>query len=172
MEIWKDIQGYEDIYQVSNLGKVKSKDFYRNGKSGYLKKYKGKILKGHINNLGYVCFDLYKDGFRKNIKGHILVALHFVDGYQEGLWVNHKDGNKQNNEYKNLEWCTPKENSIHAFETRLIVRQGEVVLHLSTGIFYESIRQAYRSGLINCSRSHFQKQLRGNLENRTLFKVV
>jgi hypothetical protein len=172
MEIWKDIEEYEEIYQISNFGKVKSKDFFRNGKSGYLKKYKGKLLKGHINNLGYLCFDLYKDGFRKNIKSHSLVAFHFVHGYKKGLWVNHVDGNKQNNHFSNLEWCTAKQNSIHAFDTRLIVKKGEIVLHLITGIFYESIRQAHRSGLINCSRSQFQKQLRGNLENKTFFKVV
>jgi len=171
-ETWKDIKGYEELYQISNFGKVRSKDNYRNGKGGFLKLYKGKLLNGHINNIGYVCFDIYKDGIRKNIKAHYLVSFHFVEGFKKGLWINHKDGNKTNNVYSNLEWCTAKENSLHAFKNRLIVRHGKIVLNLRNGIYYESIRDAYRSTIHNCSRSHFQKQLKQVIQNNTDFVVV
>lgn len=168
MEIWKDVKGFEGLYQVSNLGRVKSYDFYRNGN----KLYKGKILKGHINNVGYLCFDLYKDKKRKNLKCHRLVAENFIECEDKELWINHKDGNKLNNHFSNLEWVTPKENSIHAFDRRLIVKKGKIVIDLNTGIFYESIRQAYRHYSFNFSRSYFQNQLKGKIENKTDFKLV
>ena len=104
-EIWKDIEGYEGIYQVSNLGCVKALNYKRTGKE--------KILKQR-NKRGYCCVGLYKDGKQKWCLVHRLVAFAFVDGYTEGLVVNHKDENKQNNAWTNLEWCTQQENVQHS----------------------------------------------------------
>lgn len=110
MEEWKDIIGYEDYYQISNYGNV------RNKKTNYLYKLTD------INNIGYKRITL-----RNPIKRffvHRLVALHFCDGYKEGLVVNHKDGNKTNNYFKNLEWVTRSENDLHAFKNNLRQIQG------------------------------------------------
>lgn len=101
-EIWKDIQGYEGLYMVSNLGRVKSLNYRRSGKES--------ILKYNIEKNGYLSVALYKDKKIKRHKIHRLVALAFVDGYEEGLVVNHKDENKKNNTWTNLEWVTSQYN--------------------------------------------------------------
>lgn len=105
MEIWKDIVGYEDNYQISNYGNVKNK-------------ITGKILIGDKNSIGYRRVILYQPK-KKRFFVHRLVALHFVDGYKENLVINHIDGNKENNHYKNLEWVTRSENDLHAFRLGL-----------------------------------------------------
>lgn len=75
---------------------------------------KGRILKPSINPRGYRMVNFIINGKRKGFSVHTLVARAFCDGYRKGLIVNHIDGNKLNNYYKNLEWVTYKENSIHA----------------------------------------------------------
>lgn len=105
MEVWKGIEGYEGYYQVSNFGNVK------NVKTN-------KMLIGDINNIGYRRVILYSPK-KKRFFIHRLVALNFCDGYSNDLVVNHKDGNKLNNHYKNLEWVTRSENDLHAEITGL-----------------------------------------------------
>lgn len=104
-EIWKQIKDYEGYYEVSSLGRV------RNSQTG-------KVLIGDTNNLGYRRVILYNPE-KKRFFVHRLVALHFCDGYQEDLVVNHKDGNKLNNRADNLEWVTHSENDRHAFKLNL-----------------------------------------------------
>jgi hypothetical protein len=172
MNNWKDIEGYEGLYQVNNQGQVKSLKRERICKNGSVKIYHEKFLNGFVNNIGYLCFDLYNDSGRKNIKAHFLVASNFCEGYSSGLVVNHKDGNKVNNHYSNLEWITQKENAIHAFKNRIHIIYGFTVIHIQTGIFFESMGDAFRSGLVLCSLSHFKKQLNGSKENKTDFLVI
>lgn len=88
MEIWKDIKDYEGLYQVSNLGRVKSKR---------------KILKA-INS-EYLKVGLSKNGVQKTLTIHRLVAQAFIDNPNDYNFVNHKDENKHNNNLNNLEWC-------------------------------------------------------------------
>ena len=102
-EIWKDIAGYEGLYQVSNLGKVRSLRYKNRDEVKEL------YLKPH--NRGYLQVELHKDGVRKMFTVHRLVAMAFVNGYADGLIVNHIDENKQNNAAANLEWCTSLYNS-------------------------------------------------------------
>ena len=107
-EIWKDIQGFEGKYQVSNLGRVRSLDRTIIDKAGRVHHTRGMILKDSINKgRGYYRVSL-SDGHRNytHIEVHRLVALHFVPGYKEGLVVNHKNENKTDNRAENLEWCT------------------------------------------------------------------
>lgn len=109
-EIWKDIEGYEGEYQISNLGRVKSlpkKCF--NGKGYFIKA--GRILKPIQDKKGYLNVWL-----RKNIfKVHRLVAMTFIPNPDNLPQVNHKDGNKTNNKVINLEWVTDGENLLHAY---------------------------------------------------------
>ena len=113
-EIWKDIYFIEDgvewdyrgLYQVSNLGKIKSLK-NDNAKNQYKDV---SILKPHKNNKGYLSIVLYNNNKRKVFMLHRIVAHMFCDGCCDGLVVNHKDENPSNNYYENLEWTTQKEN--------------------------------------------------------------
>ena len=102
MEDWRDIRGYEGLYQVSNLGRVKS--------LGNNKSKKEKILKPYLNKDGYSLINLYKKGKIKNFQVHRLVAEAFIPNVNNYLQVNHKDENRTNNKVDNLEWCTHKYN--------------------------------------------------------------
>lgn len=113
-EIWKDIVGYEGYYQVSSHGRIKSLERYVKHVFGE-RINKERIRKQAIGNSGYYFVPLSKFGINKSKDIHRLVAIHFVDGYNEGLIVNHKDGNRLNNYYENLEWVTPRENNLHSF---------------------------------------------------------
>ena len=104
-----------------------------------------KILKQHLNKQGYYVYaaSLGKRGKNKIIKIHRAVALMFVEGYKKGLVVNHKDGDKTNNLYTNLEWVTLKENSVHAVEHDLITNRKSIICNQTKQIF-KSIDDAKR----------------------------
>ncbi len=112
MEEWKDI-GYEGLYQVSNFGRVKSLERVISGK-----KYKEKILTCR-NKHGYPVVALCKDGAHKFVRVHRIVAQTFIENPLSLPEVNHLDGNKNNNRVTNLEWCTGRDNKIHAWVTGL-----------------------------------------------------
>lgn len=108
-EIWKDIEGYEGLYQVSNLGRVRSLP---------RRTTKGKILKTFIDYAGYEIVTLCNTN-KKNpsckFRVHRLVAQAFITNPNELPQVNHIDGNKLNNSAENLEWVTAKENINHRY---------------------------------------------------------
>lgn len=103
-EIWKDIKGYEGLYQISNLGRVKS---LGNGNSN---KSKLKIMKTTLNHKGYPMISLCKDGVSKKFSVHRLVAEAFIPNPDNLPQVNHIDEVKTNNRIDNLEWCTAEYN--------------------------------------------------------------
>jgi hypothetical protein len=103
--IWKDIPDYEDLYQVSECGKVKSIERPHN----YRGVKKEKILKPCLNEFGYEVVNLWKDGVGKNYKVHRLV-MYAHSHVETELTVNHIDENKRNNHISNLEYCTSAEN--------------------------------------------------------------
>lgn len=100
MEEWRDIEGYEGLYQVSNLGRVK------NVKTG-------KTLKGRDNGRGYLLVGLCKNGKCHNHRVHRLVACAFIPNPNNLPEVNHKDENTGNNRVDNLEWCDRKYNNLY-----------------------------------------------------------
>lgn len=102
MELWKDIQGFEGLYQVSNLGNVRSLNWRRTGQVKEL------FLKKH--NRGYLQVELTNGKIKKTFMVHRLVALHFVVGYQKGYVVNHINENKTDNRAENLEWLSESAN--------------------------------------------------------------
>lgn len=103
-EVWKDIEGYEGLYQISNLGRVK-------------RVATGKVLKGGKDKDGYLMVKLYKNNIRSNKKIHRLVAEAFIPNPENKPQVNHADENKTNNSLDNLEWMTAKENINHGTHT-------------------------------------------------------
>lgn len=107
-EIWKDIKGYEGLYQVSNLGRIKS---FRRGKRAYCPtEY---ILKNSITDKGYCMVTLYNNTKREKFLVHRLVAEAFIPNPNSMPHINHIDENKTNNCVNNLEWCTPQYNNCY-----------------------------------------------------------
>jgi hypothetical protein len=116
MENWKDIKGYEGLYQISDNGTVKGLERVLKYNATKTKIWKEKTIKTIVDHLGYCRVSLCKNGTVKAAKIHRLVAEAFLQG--EGH-INHIDGNKQNNHFSNLEFCTSRENLRHAFTTGL-----------------------------------------------------
>lgn len=115
-EIWKDVEGYEGLYQVSNLGNVRGLDrVRRNGKSHSQQCFqKGKLLKPAIQkSVGYKFVVLSKQGKTKGFRVHRLVAKAFIPNPNNYPCINHKDENKTNNSVENLEWCTVRYNNMY-----------------------------------------------------------
>ena len=121
MEVWKD---YDEFYQVSSFGNVRSKDSVVKSTWGgeYFKP--GRLLKQNDNGQGYLQVQLCYNGKCKTERVHRLVAIVFIDNPLRLPKVNHKDTNKRNNAVNNLEWCTQLENVLHAKVNGLMV-QGE-----------------------------------------------
>lgn len=114
MEIWKDVAGYEGLYQVSNHGRVRSLDRYVPHKTFGQKFCKGHIMATHVTNSGYLCVNLCKDNKYTSYDVHRLVAIAFLNVDDvNGLEVNHIDENKKNNRADNLEWVTKSQNNRH-----------------------------------------------------------
>ena len=160
IEEWRDIEGYEGYYQVSNYGQVRSLDRWRNsGTGGYM--HKGRILKQEISNCGYYMVTLSVDGRCKRYSVHRLVAQAFIPNLEYKEQVNHIDGEKSNNTVENLEWNTQSENTIHAFSNGLMVpnTKGRKVYCFETGKTYMSIAQAGRE--LNIDHSHIGRVCKG-----------
>ena len=114
-EIWVEVTGFPN-YEVSNRGRIKSKDTTLKRKSGYVYKH-GKMLNGSQYK-GYVTIKLVNGDIRVNKYLHRIVAEHFIENPLNKPYINHIDNNPMNNDADNLEWCTPKEN------TAWMVKQG------------------------------------------------
>lgn len=114
MEAWKDVIGYEGIYQVSNTGKVKRIGAYKNqhGREWI----SNRILKPATKSNGYMFVGLSKDNKVSSKHIHRLVAEAFIPNPFNKPTVNHKDGNKSNNTVENLEWVTYLENNMHSIK--------------------------------------------------------
>ena len=107
VEIWKDVEGYEGLYQISNLGRLKS----------FHKSSEGRIVSVENSTGWYLSFPLTCENVQKTHRIHRLVAEHFLPRKEGQTQVNHKDLNKQNNVVSNLEWVTPTENMNHVVKT-------------------------------------------------------
>ena len=110
VEVWKDIRDYENLYQGSNLGRVRSLDRWVKGPNSSIRFCKGRILKPCTTKDGYLLVNLCKNGKVKSFLVHRLVAEAFIDNTDNLPQVNHKDENKLNNNAENLEWCSSSYN--------------------------------------------------------------
>lgn len=120
-EFWRDIPGFEQEYQASSFGRMRSLDRYVNTKINNNEKVlkKGKILIPHKNIHGYYRINLKQ----KKYSVHRLVAETFLENPNNYPCVNHKDGNKLNNNVDNLEWCTRSANTKHAYKLGLLKKR-------------------------------------------------
>ena len=153
-EIWKDIKGYEGLYQVSSLGRVKSLS---------RKTTKGKILKQtrFRNYLGVI---LSKNNIKKVRNVHRLVAETFIPNPNNYPQVNHKDENPRNNSVSNLEWCTSSYNINYGNRNNKVSSKlGKRVLCIETGIIYNSTMDAISAlrGFNNYTQGHIADCCRG-----------
>ncbi|EHI69001.1 NUMOD4 domain-containing protein [Streptococcus ictaluri] len=117
MEEWRTVKGYEGVYEISNTGKIRSLDRLITCSDGRNVFYKGIELKYSLNKDGYCVVALCKNGTQKSAHIHRLVAEAFIKKNRQNLEVNHIDENKENNNAKNLEWVTRKENCNHGTRT-------------------------------------------------------
>lgn len=183
-EIWKDIEGYEGLYQVSNLGRIKSlPKFHRTNKNyssiGYLSKEK--ILKNACDNAGkgYLYVNLGRNG---RIKVHRAVAMAFIPNPNNYKEVNHIDGNPKNNNANNLEWVTHQENCLH-YTYKLGQHSGQFKMKKVKIINkynqntkeFESITQAVRwirehTKYFKASESNANKVI--NRDNKTMYGYI
>ena len=146
-EVWKDVVGYEGLYQVSDRGNVYSVE--RLNSRGY--KIGGRIMKPNYRRDGYLTVDLHSNGKRRTKKIHRLVAEAFIPNPNNLPEVNHMDENKTNNELSNLEWCTRKHNNNHGtiIERSAQARSKKVrAVNVETGevLTFSSVSEAGRKG--------------------------
>jgi hypothetical protein len=173
-EIWKDIENYENLYQVSNFGNVRRLPVIINAMSrwGTIRKmkFKGKNIKTcHKSGSGYPIVSLCKNGVSKIYSVHRLVAKAFIENVNNLPQVNHKDGNKINNNFNNLEWVSKSDNMLHSFhELKNQKINRKKVIDTSTGIVYESILDLSKK--LNIKYTTIARKLAGTLKNNTNIK--
>lgn len=138
-EKWRDIAGYEGLYQISNLGRVKSLN--------YARQHKSSIKSLQVKSNGYVKVDLKHNGKLSSMNVHRLVAKAFIPNPGNKSDVNHIDGNKENNRLDNLEWATRSENMYHCKKVlgKNAGRAPIPVVCVETGIEYPDMYAAAKA---------------------------
>ena len=159
-EIWKDIEGYEGLYQVSNLGRVKSLNYHRTGKE--------RIMKPQKTNWGYLFVGLCKDGKVKQPLVHRLVGQAFIENPNNLPCINHKDVNPENNCVENLEWCSYEYNNTYNGRAKKVAeKQSKPVFSVNkeSGLimWWESAREAGR--VLGISQSDIGKCCKGKAKS-------
>lgn len=153
LEVWKDISGFEGIYQVSNFGRVKRIGSGRGAKCGILK---------HKSNTPYDRVLLYKNNCPTTKYVHRLVAEAFIPNPDGKPQVNHMNGDRKDNRVENLEWCTQKENAVHSCVVLKHRGRGPIRC-VETGEIFYSRREA--STAKSLDRTYLNLHLKGEKES-------
>lgn len=154
-EIWKDIKNYEDEYQVSNLGRIRSKDRKVLCKGGKLRQLRGQIRKSFLNANGYPFIVLSKNNKLFGATVHQLVAQAFIPGFIKGGELNHKDGNKANPCASNLELSNPSHNQLHAVRTGLRKKRSVSQYHNVTYLTNPRAKSKWAASIRHNGNSSF-----------------
>lgn len=149
-EEWKDVEGYEGFYQVSNLGRIRSLERIVHS-SKWNRREPSKILNPPILKNGYKLVSLSKNGSSKRVLLHRLIAKAFIPNPNNLPQVNHKDGNKQNNIIDNLEWVSAQDNIIHAYTNNLMHPAHGIKINVGHFV-EEDIRNIRRMALAGMSQ--------------------
>ena len=143
-EIWKDVKDYEGLYQISNLGRIKSLPKKTNNQYSNIEI----IMKQPLQGIGYYSIQLRKDKKFKTLMVHRLLSEVFIPNPENKKQVNHINGIKSDNRLENLEWVTSSENMKHAFRTGLKSNHGEFhPMHKLSEIDVKIIRRLYNKTL-------------------------
>lgn len=167
--IWKDVVGYEGLYEISSLGDIKSLKRYCKSKTGF-RVVPEKILKPKIDKYGYLVLHISKNNVRWNITIHRLVAIAFLPNINNYPQINHKDGNKLNNVVENLEWCSASYNVQHSFDNKLNIpiKGSKRAFSKMTEEKVIEVRYRYKNediSLKNLSKSY-------NISTQTLHSII
>ena len=159
-EIWLPIEGYENLYEVSNLGRVRRLESVVNGKAGSKRKVPGKILKPRANKNGYLMIRLSKNSIYRPCYLHRLVSSAFIPNPDKKFQVNHLDEDKTNNTVENLEWCTAKENVNYGTRNkRTAEKLQKPVLCVELNQIFPSLNEAARQ--LGLSKGNISNVLAG-----------
>lgn len=168
-EIWKDIPGYEGLYQASNIGRIKNYN-------------RDSLLTPNENAKGYYHVTLHIDGKPKTFKWHRIIAIAFLQRHHSKPQINHKNGIKTDNRVENLEWCDHSYNQRHAYDKGLnygkkgklspiygrvrgLSPKAKLVLDTNTGIFYDCIKDA--ADAKDIPYGMLKDRLQGRITNNT-----
>ena len=167
MEIWKEVKGFEGIYQVSDFGRVKSLERKSLVRGGAYKTVKTKIIKNSLDNKGYQRVNLCHKGEKKTILVHRLVCLMFLENPKNKRTVNHKNGIPTDNRLTNLEWATDKENMDHSRYILNNTYNDREIKNKYTGEVYKSLR--FVMDKTPFSKSHLCAMLNGKYPNKSKY---
>lgn len=143
IELWADVVGYEGIYQVSNLGNLRSLNFHN---QGVPRNIKTNLVAGYPHAI------LHCNGEKKNVHIHRLVAETFIPNPDNKQYVNHINGDRQDNRVENLEWCTCSENTTHKYATLGYLGNGrKPVVCIETKEYFSSMSKAAKSCSVDVS---------------------
>lgn len=175
MEVYKDIEGFEGKYQVSNFGNVRSLDRVITNVDGHKRIYPGVLMKGEITYQGYIRVMLSDGKASRRSTVHKLVAEAFIGEYPDGKVINHIDEDKSNNHYKNLEYITQKENVNHGSGIKRRAKSQRVAVrgkHMETGevVEFESMMEAERSTNGYFHNGHISQACAGALPHHRGYK--
>lgn len=171
-DVYRQVSGYEGLYEVSNTGKVRSISRKTAGRWGSTKTSPGRVLKGSISNIGYRRVVLCKNGIKKNHSVHRLVAEAFIPNPLNKTTVNHINGDKQDNRVENLEWNTPSEQIQHAKANGLLKPAKGLnhpktkLTHCKQGHEFTKENTYINRGNRNCKKCLYE----ANIRHRTKLK--
>ena len=169
-------------YLISDSGAVLK--LSRKSIAKYCDDTKSKLIKPQIRAKGYYRVKIFTNGKLRHRYVHRLVGLTFIENPENKPCINHKDGNKQNNHYTNLEWCTNAENNEHGFQMGLLKRCRNIKPYVSkktewgvykpvidpdTGIFYKTEELL---SVVGTSKKYLMKMLRGERKNTTRYRYA